>query len=155
EKQKEMIYYIVIPASNEQRNIGLTLDSILKQTLLAQNVVVVNYNSINNTAAIITEFAEKYDFITLISTNSTVIHLPGSKLINAINQGLEMLDENYEFIVKLDADLILPENYFERIARIFSENPKVGMAGGRAFIEKDGDWIFENLTDNDHIRGAF
>lgn len=150
-----MIYYIVIPAYNEQRNIGLTLDSILKQTLLPQNVVVVNDNSTDNTAAIVKEFAEKNDFISLVNTNSTQIHLPGSKVINAFNQGLEVLDENYDFIVKLDADLILPENYFERIARIFSENPKVGMAGGRAFIEKNGNWIFENLTDNDHIRGAF
>src|SRR5690606_14789343 len=50
---------------------------------------------------------------------------------------------------------ILPENYFERIAQIFSENPKVGMAGGRAFIKKDGKWVLENLTDDDHIRGAF
>ena len=29
------------------------------------------------------------------------------------------------------------------------------MAGGFAYIEKNGDWILENLTDKDHIRGAF
>src|SRR5690554_2762590 len=150
-----MNYYIIIPAYNEQKNIGLTLDSILKQTFLPQKVVVVNDNSTDNTDGIVKEFTEKYNFISLVNTNSTQIHLPGSKVINAFNQGLEVLDENYDFIVKLDADLILPENYFERIAQIFSENPKVGMAGGRAFIEKDGDWILESLTDNDHIRGAF
>lgn len=150
-----MIYYIIIPAYNEQKNIGLTLDSILKQTLLPQKVVVVNDNSTDNTAAIVKEFTQKHNFISLVNTNSEQIHLPGSKVINAFNWGLETLDENYDFIVKLDADLILPENYFERIVQIFSENPKVGMAGGRAFIEKDGDWILESLTDNDHIRGAF
>lgn len=150
-----MNYYIIIPAYNEQKNIGLTLDSILKQTLLPQKVVVVNDNSTDNTAEIVKEFAKKYNLISLVNTNSEQIHLPGSKVINAFNQGLEMLDENYDFIVKLDADLILPENYFERIAQIFSENPKVGMAGGRAFIEKEGSWTLESLTDNDHIRGAF
>lgn len=149
------MYYIIIPAYNEQKNIGLTLDSILKQTFLPQKVVVVNDNSTDNTVAIVKEFTEKHNFISLVNTNSEQIHLPGSKVINAFNQGLEALDENYDFIVKLDADLILPENYFKRIAQIFSENPKVGMAGGRAFIEKDGDWILESLTDNDHIRGAF
>ncbi len=150
-----MIYYIIIPAYNEQKNIGLTLDSILKQTLLPQKVVVVNDNSTDNTAAIVKEFTQKHNFISLVNTNSEQIHLPGSKVINAFNWGLETLDENYDFIVKLDADLILPENYFERIAQIFSENPKVGMAGGRAFIEKEGNWVLESLTDNDHIRGAF
>jgi len=29
------------------------------------------------------------------------------------------------------------------------------MAGGFAYIEKGGKWILENLTDKDHIRGAF
>jgi hypothetical protein len=29
------------------------------------------------------------------------------------------------------------------------------MVGGFAYIEKNGDWILENLTDKDHIRGAF
>lgn len=150
-----MNYYIIIPAYNEEKNISLTLDSVLKQSLLPQKVVIVNDNSTDTTAEIIKEFSEKHDFIFVVNTNSAPIHLPGSKVIKAFNRGLETLDENYDFIVKLDADLILPENYFERIAQIFSENPKVGMAGGRAFIEKDGKWILESLTDDDHIRGAF
>lgn len=148
-------YYIIIPAYNEEKNIRLTLDSVLKQTFLPQKIVIVNDNSTDKTAVISKEFSEKYDFIELINTGSEQIHLPGSKVIKAFNRGLETLDENYDFIVKLDADLILPENYFERIAQIFSENPKVGMAGGRAFIEKDKKWILESLTDDDHIRGAF
>ena len=150
-----MNYYIIIPAYNEEKNISLTLDSVLKQSLLPQKVVIVNDNSTDTTAEIIKEFTKKHNFISLVNTDSEQIHLPGSKVIKAFNRGLETLDENYDFIVKLDADLILPENYFERIARIFSENPKVGMAGGRAFIEKDGKWILESLTDDDHIRGAF
>jgi hypothetical protein len=28
------------------------------------------------------------------------------------------------------------------------------MAGGFCYIEKNGDWILENLTDKEHIRGA-
>lgn len=150
-----MIYYIIIPAYNEQKNIGLTLDSILKQTLLPQKVVVVNDNSTDNTAVIVKEFTEKYNFISLVNTNSTQIHLPGSKVINAFNQGLETLDDNYDFIVKLDADLILPDNYFEQIAALFQANPKVGMVGGRAYIQKNNQWILESLTNDDHIRGAF
>lgn len=150
-----MNYYIIIPAYNEEKNIGLTLDSILKQSFLPQKILVVNDNSTDTTAEMVKLFSEKYDFIDLVNTDSAPIHLPGSKVIKAFNRGLETLDENYDFIVKLDADLILPENYFERIAQIFSENPKVGMAGGRAFTEKDGKWILERLTDDDHIRGAF
>jgi len=57
--------------------------------------------------------------------------------------------------VKWDADLILPTNFFETIIQHFESDAQIGMAGGFAYIEKNGDWILENLTDKDHIRGAF
>lgn len=148
-------FYIIIPAFNEEKNIRYTLHSIVNQSLLPKKVVVVNDNSTDKTAAIVKEFSEQYHFISIVNTESEQIHLPGSKVIQAFNRGLEILDDRYDFIVKLDADLILPDDYFEKISAIFAQNPKVGMAGGRAYIEKEGQWILENLTDDDHIRGAF
>ena len=65
------------------------------------------------------------------------------------------MDDDYDFIVKADADLIFPNNYFETIRNHFQSDTKIGMAGGFAYIEKEGEWILENLTDKDHIRGAF
>jgi len=150
-----MNYYIVIPAYNEAKFIDLTLNSIIEQTRLPKKVVVVNDNSTDTTAQIVSAFIEKHPFISLLNTTSDTIHLPGSKVIQAFQKGYETLDENYDFIVKLDADLILPPNYFETIIGHFQKDKKIGMVGGFAYIEKNGDWILENLTDKDHIRGAF
>ena len=150
-----MNLYIVIPAHNEEAFIALTLQSLISQTHLPKKVVVVNDNSTDQTAEIVLAFAKENPFITLVNKTSEAIHLPGSKVIQAFHKGFETLDNNYDIIVKLDADLILPNNYFERIASIFEKDSKVGMAGGFAYIEKNGDWILENLTDKDHIRGAF
>ncbi|WP_296149877.1 glycosyltransferase family 2 protein [uncultured Flavobacterium sp.] len=150
-----MKYYIVIPAHNEEAFIALTLQSLAEQTVLPSKIVVVDDNSTDKTSEIIQEFAIKFPFISLIKKTSEAIHLPGSKVIQAFHKGFETLDENYDFIVKLDADLILPANYFETIISIFKSDSKIGMAGGFAYIEKNGDWILENLTDKDHIRGAF
>lgn len=150
-----MNYYIVIPAHNEEAFIALTLQSLLSQTLLPKKIVIVNDNSTDKTAEIVLGYAKENPFISLVNKTSEAIHLPGSKVIQAFHKGFETLDNEYDIIVKLDADLILPDNYFERISSIFEKDPKVGMAGGFAFIEKNGDWILENLTDKDHIRGAF
>lgn len=150
-----MKYYIVIPAHNEEDFIALTLQSLISQTLLPKKVVVVNDNSTDKTEEIVLAFAKENPFITLVNKTSEAIHLPGSKVIQAFHKGFETLDNDYDIIVKLDADLILPNNYFERISSIFEKDSKVGMAGGFAYIEKNGDWILENLTDKDHIRGAF
>jgi glycosyltransferase involved in cell wall biosynthesis len=150
-----MNYYIVIPAHNEEAFIALTLQSLSEQTLLPAKVVVVDDNSTDKTSEIVNEFTSKFPFISLVKKTSEAIHLPGSKVIQAFHKGFETLDENYDIIVKLDADLILPKNYFETIINTFKSDPKIGMAGGFAYIEKNNDWILENLTDKDHIRGAF
>jgi glycosyltransferase involved in cell wall biosynthesis len=150
-----MDYYIVIPAHNEEAFISLTLQSLILQTHLPKKVVVVNDNSTDKTAEIVLAFAKNNPFISLVNKNSSAIHLPGSKVIQAFHKGFETLDDNYDVIVKLDADLILPNNYFETIMQHFQKDSSIGMAGGFAYIEKNGEWLLENLTDKDHIRGAF
>ncbi len=150
-----MKYYIIIPAHNEADFIALTLESLVSQTVLPSKVVVVNDNSTDETAAIVDDFSKNHPFISLVNKTSEAIHMPGSKVIQAFHKGFETIDSNYDIIVKLDADLILPNNYFETILNHFKSDSKIGMAGGFAYIEKNGEWILENLTDKDHIRGAF
>jgi glycosyltransferase involved in cell wall biosynthesis len=149
-----MKYYIVIPSYNEEALIPLTLQSLISQTVLPSKIVVVNDNSTDKTAEVVLEFAKENPFITLVNKTSEAIHLPGSKVIQAFQKGFETLDENYDIIVKIDADLIFPTNYFETVIKHFQSDSKIGMAGGFCYIEKNGDWVLENLTDKDHIRGA-
>ena len=149
-----MKYYIIIPAYNEEAFMALTLQSLVEQTVLPSKIVVVNDSSTDTTAEIVTSFSEKFPFITLVNKKSDAIHLPGSKVIQAFQEGEKHIDDNYDIIVKVDADLIFPNNYFETIIKHFQSDSKIGMAGGFCYIEKNGEWILENLTDKDHIRGA-
>jgi glycosyltransferase involved in cell wall biosynthesis len=150
-----MQYYLIIPAHNEARFISAMIESVLNQTLAAKKIVVVNDHSTDQTEQIVRDLAQKDSRIVLLNNLSDAVHQPGSKVIRAFEKGLSAVDDAYDFIVKLDADLILPQNYFETVAKHFAQNPKVGMVGGFAYIEKNGNWVLENLTDKDHIRGAF
>jgi glycosyltransferase involved in cell wall biosynthesis len=151
-----MNYQIIIPAHNEERYIDYTLDSLLKQSVLPKNILIVNDNSIDGTQQIIDKYCfEHPDLFSSVSLQSEAKHLPGSKVINAFNFGYSFIDKDFDFIVKADADLIFPIDYFETIISHFQADSKIGMAGGFAYIEKNGEWILENLTDKDHIRGAF
>lgn len=149
-----MRYYIIAPAYNEEAFIQLTLDSLVNQTVLPSKLIIVNDNSTDKTAKIVASYSQKHNWITLVNKTSENIHLPGSKVIQAFQKGFETLDENYDLIVKIDSDLIFPANYFETIIKHFQSNSKIGMAGGFCYIKKNGDWVLENLTDKDHIRGA-
>jgi glycosyltransferase involved in cell wall biosynthesis len=151
-----MKYYIVIPAHNEEAFLKLTLESVVNQTQLPKKVIVVNDHSTDTTENIIDEFAFKYNYIQKLNTTSSTEHMPGSKVVNAFNKGIELLDSEYDFIVKLDADLILPKKYFETIANIFKNNPKTGLAGGFVYEKnEEGLWALNHPMNKDHVRGAF
>ncbi len=149
-----MNFYIVIPAHNEERYLRQTLASLTAQTLSAKKIVVVNDHSTDGTQAIIDTFSAAHSNILSVAISSEENHAPGSKVINAFYKGLELLDNHFDIICKFDADLIFPTNYLEKISEVFSENPQCGMAGGFCYIEKDDTWVLENLTNQDHIRGA-
>lgn len=149
-----MNIYIVIPAHNEADFISRTIESLAAQSLKPKKIVVVDDQSSDNTAKIVTSFTQRFPFISLVQTISSEAHLPGSKIVNAFYEGLESLDDEYDVICKFDADLIFPEDYLRSIADHFESDPKIGMAGGFCHILKEEKWILEDLTGRDHIRGA-
>ncbi|WP_209402069.1 glycosyltransferase family A protein [Pseudozobellia sp. WGM2] len=151
-----MRYYIVVPAHNEEEFLADTLNSVLRQTLQPTRVILVNDNSTDRTDSVMNQFLGLSPIFTKLNTNSSDEHMPGSKVVNAFKKGLELLDENFDFLVKLDADLILPDNYFEKIAYIFRGQPNVGIAGGFVYEQdSEGLWKLNHPMDKNHVRGAF
>jgi len=148
-----MNIYIVIPAHNEEDTIGLTIASLANQTFLPKKVVVVNDNSTDNTPSILKDLLTKYSWLSIVNSESSEAHLPGTKIINAFYKGFETLDENYDVICKFDADIILPANYLESITSIFKSNSEIGMASGLLYIKQKENWIYETIASKDHVRG--
>ena len=149
-----MNFYIIIPAHNEEDSIAQTLESLVDQSLPAKQIVVVNDNSTDDTQHIVEKYVNQHSNISTVNTTSSNEHLPGSKIINAFYKGFETLDQDYDVICKFDADLIFPKHYLEQLSNHFNQNERLGMVAGFCYIEKNNNWILENLTRKDHIRGA-
>ncbi|WP_115463175.1 glycosyltransferase [Winogradskyella aurantiaca] len=145
---------IIIPAHNEADFICQTLDSLIEQTITPYQLIVVNDNSSDETGNLVLEYCSQHTWIELVDIESSNDHLPGSKIINAFNEGFKLVKQDYDFICKFDADLIFPKNYLEKLMSHFDGHHKLGMASGFCYIEKKGTWVLENLTRKDHIRGA-
>ena len=150
-----MNYVVIIPAYNEEEFVGRTLESLCNQTLIPSHLIVVDDGSSDATPKIVNQYAKKYAWIHLVQKEKSERSV-GSKVVLAFNAGYESLpsDLDYEFIVKLDADLELPPDYFERVANLFNKYPDCGICGGYCVIPKDGKWIREKTAPM-HIRGAF
>ena len=145
---------IVIPAYNEAESIGTTLHSLLNQTYPPFQIIVVDDGSTDNTAQVVNYIASKYPIVQLVQRGEKGEHLPGAKVVQTFNYGLSYLKEDIEVICKFDADLIFPNNYLEVMNQEYSKNLQLGMFGGFCYIEKNGLWVLENLTNKDHLRGA-
>ena len=150
-----MKYVVIIPAHNEAKLLPGLLESLYKQSLPAQEIILVNDQSSDQTEAIMQAAAKQNANTTYLNHHSSDEHLPGAKVVNAFNFGLKAIKGDYDFVVKLDADLILPTNYFTRIAEAF-QDPQTGMAGGFCYEKNErGEWKKNHPMHQDHIRGAF
>ncbi len=143
---------IVIPVHNEAAFLKDCLDSFLAQTYLPNELIIVDDNSSDDTYSIALPYAQKYDWITVVRRKSTDEHIPGKKVVDAFNFGLSHASD-YDLIGKFDADIVLPPNYFEVMLNHFQSNWKLGMCSGLLFVEKNGNWVYENIAKKDHIRG--
>lgn len=151
-----MDIYIVIPAHNEAAFIIHTLESISQQSFRPKKVVVVNDHSTDQTETLVSTYITKHSYMFLRQHESSSLHLPGSKVVQAFNCGLKSLDNHYDLILKLDADIVLPKNYLEKIALHFKNDPKLGICGGFAYEKNaSGVWKINHPMDKNHIRGAF
>lgn len=164
-----MKFLIIIPAHNEEENILPCLESLKNQTFQDFKCVLVNDGSTDKTQEIAELYkvqSTKYKVLNLEKSE----HQPGAKVVRTFNKGLETENlENFDVVCKFDADIVFPSNYLEKVNEVYEKNPNAGMVSGLVyirssviprneeshsdFLNKNNDWIFENLSSKNHVRG--
>ncbi len=135
-------YLIITPAKNEAKYIGQTIESIKKQTIQPRKWIIVNDGSTDATQEIVEKNMSEYDRIVLISKgNQSTRRRRGQGVVEAFYEGYRLVaNDDYDYVVKLDADLLLEADYFERIFDRFEKEPKLGIASGVSYINRNGSW---------------
>ena len=147
-------FSIVVPVHNEEKLLPFFLKSVCSQNLLPKEMILIDDNSNDKTKEIMIDYQDKNDFIRVFSHKSSNEHIPGAKVVNAFLFGYSKLSKPYDFILKLDADLILPPKYFQLVSNVFS-NPKIGVAGGTLVeLSKKGIWESVHPMKKNHVRGG-
>jgi glycosyltransferase involved in cell wall biosynthesis len=153
-QQVNMGYLIITPAKNEEKYIENILASVTSQSYLPKEWVIVDDGSTDNTVSIVESYIRKHNWIRLVQIrNHEEKKAFGSKVMKAFYKGYDSIeDTEFDFIVKLDADLTLPDNYFEEIVKAFKQSPKLGIAGG-IIVEKESDFQAK-LNSLPYVQGA-
>jgi glycosyltransferase involved in cell wall biosynthesis len=109
---------IVIPVYNEAESLGACLDAITRQAVQPYEVIVVDNNSTDGTAAL----AESFDFVTLL-------HEPRQGVVHARSRGFDAAGG--DIIARIDADSILPADWLKNVCAVFKD-PAVDAVSGAA-----------------------
>jgi cellulose synthase/poly-beta-1,6-N-acetylglucosamine synthase-like glycosyltransferase len=113
-------FSIVVPAYNEEKNIGKCLDSLANLDFDKDKyeIIVVNNNSTDKTK----EIAESFSGIKVIDeTNQGIVY--------ALIKGCQ--ESQGEIIAFTDADSMVPKDWLKKISKAY-ENERVICVGGRA-----------------------
>ncbi|WP_312081983.1 glycosyltransferase family 2 protein [Epilithonimonas hominis] len=171
-----MKFLIIIPAHNEENNISFCLESLKKQNFQDFVCMIVNDGSTDRTAEIINNFKIQDSRFRVLDLETSE-HSPGAKVVRTFDKGLESVNlKDFDVVCKYDADIVFPTNYLEKINQTFETNPKAGIVSGLVYIKnykqnpeiknlrnpnenwldfsnKNNEWIFENLSSKNHVRG--
>lgn len=146
-------YAIITPAHNEAEFLPKTIKGIVGQKVRPLKWIVVDDRSNDDTWQILQETAQLHDWIVPVRIQGDEQRRVGANVVHVFNQGLEYLEDEVDFLVKMDADVILPDNYFAVIISNFAESQRLGMVSGKTYVRKDEDWILERIPDT-HVSGA-
>lgn len=135
-------YIVISPVKNEAEHVERTIQSVLSQTLPPHRWILVDDSSTDGTLEILESYLRKYDWMDLVSV------LPQSKresgpasIMSAFLRGYrEIKDIDFEFIIKLDGDLELPHDYFEKLLMEFERDERLGIASGMYLEFRGGEW---------------
>jgi poly-beta-1,6-N-acetyl-D-glucosamine synthase len=149
-------YIIIMPARNEEALLIRTLESLAEQTLVPAACVVVNDGSSDATGQIAERFRRAHDWLTVVHRPDRGCRMSGGGVMEAFADGFKHLGgTDWDFLVKLDADLSFEPDYFQRCMIRFDDDPQLGIGGGQIRVLRDGRPVVECPGDPIfHVRGA-
>lgn len=145
---------IISPVRDEEAYLKHTLASVVQQTVLPSEWILVNDGSTDGTGRIIDEAASRYPWIRALHRTNRGFRKAGGGVVEAFEDGYRLLNcRDWDFIVKLDGDLTFEPDYFETCNQRFRNNPKLGIAGGTIYNVINGQQLVEK-GPRFHVRGA-
>jgi glycosyltransferase involved in cell wall biosynthesis len=146
-------YAIVSPVRDEEEFIDKTFTSVINQTIRPTEWIIVDDGSRDGTRSIIDKYAERHLWVVAVHRADRGQRIPGTGVMEAFFDGYERLQSpDWDFLVKLDGDVVLPPDYFQRCFQRFHEDPTLGICGGRMYCTSGGRLAMEPHPAF-HVRG--
>jgi poly-beta-1,6-N-acetyl-D-glucosamine synthase len=149
---------LVTPARDEAAHLERTIRAVSAQTQRPDLWLIVDDGSTDATPEILARAAAELPFLRVLRApqekSKGSDRLAMAAEARAFNLALETIDlDDYTHVGKLDADVELPTEYFERLLERFDREPLLGVAGGGLLERGRGGWRLAKVPAY-HVRGA-
>ena len=114
---------VIVPAYNEEKAIGKTVDALLKLSYVNKEIIIVDDGSTDRTFEVAETHAK--------SSFTRVVKKPNGGKWDALNTGIKVAKG--EFIVCIDADTLLDPNAIQQLVRHFKD-PKIAAVAGNVKV---------------------
>jgi len=139
---------VITPVRNEENYLQDTILMMVHQTLQPVEWILVDDGSTDETATIIRQASEKFDWIHGVYRSDRGARAVGPGVVQAFKEGYKNItSKNYDYICKMDGDIQFGVEYFEALVRYFEKDSRLGAASGKIFFEVDGALKEERMSD--------
>lgn len=152
---------VISPLRNEAPHLERVAGAVAGQSQPPALWLLVDDHSTDGTSELVGRLAEEIPFAkAVMARESRPLLDPRDRLASAaaprtFNFGLEQVDwRGFTHIAKLDGDMELPPDYFERLLAKFSADERLGLAGGTWRQIERGRWRVERGPTEHHVSGA-
>jgi biofilm PGA synthesis N-glycosyltransferase PgaC len=151
---------LISPVRNEGENVERTVRSVLAQTRPPDLWIVVDDASDDDTLERLRALEGEAGFLRVLEApqkrdnHDAVDRLAVAAEAIAFNWALAgAAGENFTHVAKLDGDVELPPEYYERMLSSMRADPKLGIVGGTLIEQTGGRWKRIPIPDH-HVHGA-
>jgi glycosyltransferase involved in cell wall biosynthesis len=142
-------YVLISPCRNEAAFMRQTLESVAGQSLKPARWVIVDDGSTDDTPAILAEFAARYEWISIVTRADRGNRAVGPGVVDAFYSGYQTINgDDYDFVCKLDLDLLLPPRYFEILIQRMNADPRIATCSGKSYVRENGHLLNERHGDD-------
>ena len=146
-------YVVISPARNEVQFIGLTLESMIAQTVKPLRWVIVSDGSTDGTDELVLKYAATNPWIQLVRMPERRERNFAGKIF-AFNAGYEQVkDLKFDVMASLDADISFDPEYFSFLLDKLEGDRTLGLVG-TPFKDGPNDIYDYRFVNIEHVSGA-
>ncbi len=147
-----MKYSIITPTRNEGKYIEQTIRSVIAQSVLPEEWLIMDDESNDNTESLIQPYLKDHSFIRYIRLNNFRNELKnrGGRVAAIINYADTLRIKTCDIIAKIDGDISFDRDFFSNMLQEFECDSSLAIASGH--MVENG--IAEEISDRKSGRGA-